>query len=161
MIMSSGPSEFPKAESDLHRDYRKMEWGTFLILREWAQEVADYEGYPVYLVGSVLMREYPRDLDIVMIMPLADFEKEFGSPPENEDNMVGYSAVATQQWHNKTGYWATIQQRVRWITRIDVKVMPDTWFTRWDKLLLAEPKGKVFVRGWDMYKRQPPEDYSI
>lgn len=141
-------------DTDPYRDFRKMEWGTFLTLREWAQEVADAEGYPVFLVGSVLRMEYPRDIDVVMIMPLEDFEKRFGPPPTDEANMVNYSAVATGDWHRETNYWAEIQSRVRWITRIDVKVMPDTWFPNRDRLLLAFPCGKVFVRGWETFRKK-------
>lgn len=144
-------------------EYRQPTWDMFLTIREWAQEVANIEGYPLYLVGSALVRMYPRDIDICMIMPLADFEGRYGKLPtaSNADaeweKLKGYldtGGYTDRDFnHESAPYTMTLDSRIRYAQRIDFKFSPDTWFRDRDKLLLAEPSGHVMVRDWGMPHR--------
>lgn len=49
------------------------------ILRGWANQVAARFAAPVYLVGSALFEEDPRDVDIVVILPDAAFAARYES----------------------------------------------------------------------------------
>jgi predicted nucleotidyltransferase len=141
---------YDKHPSQPHLDYKMMTWDLFLTIREWAQEVANIEGYPVYLVGSTLRKIYPRDIDIAIILPVEVFEERYGKIPDSKEDLDKYLSHPNKVWSDKNPYWATLQERVRWITRIDVKIAPDTWHTQQDKLLLAVPNGYVFLRNWKM-----------
>jgi hypothetical protein len=115
-----------------------MTWETFLTIREYAQEIANEEGYPVYLVGSVLWKPYPRDIDISMIMPVEAFEKRYGTLPNDEQKLYQY--LSRQEYGNSFGHHRLeLECRIRYATRIDFKIQPDVWFNGRDKPLLAEP----------------------
>lgn len=48
-------------------------------LQQWALQVRARFGFPVYLVGSVLGgNEWPRDIDVRVVMPDDHFEARFG-----------------------------------------------------------------------------------
>src|SRR5437764_3275512 len=64
-------------------DYQEMTWGMFISLREWAKKTAKELGYPIYLVGSTLQKEVPRDFDVVMTIPAMEFETLFGKLTED------------------------------------------------------------------------------
>jgi len=146
--------KYGEADSAPQWEYRQPTWEVFLTIREWAQEVANIEGYPVYLVGSALWKTYPRDIDISMLMPLTDFEARYGEiPKDDEEAFKGWVAHETQSYHDAAPYNMTLQERIHYSQRIDFKIQPDTWFQTRDKLLLAEPNGHVRVRGWQMYRR--------
>jgi hypothetical protein len=115
-----------------------MTWETFLTIREYAQEVANEEGYPVYLVGSVLWKPYPRDLDISMIMPVEEFEKRYGTLPNDEQKLYQY-LDKKEYWSSYANHRMELETRIRYATRIDFKIQPDVWFQGRDKILLAEP----------------------
>ena len=132
-------------------EYRPMTWEHFLVVREWAQEVAIKEGYPVYLVGSTLWKTWPRDLDVSMLMPLSDFEARYGEIPEDEEKRKGYLAHGRFNVE-KMPYAMTLQERLFWAVRVDFKVQPDVWFPTRDRLLLADPMTRVKVRDWRMYE---------
>jgi hypothetical protein len=44
-----------------------MTWIRFLEIRTWAQALADELNAPVYLVGSVLDKDIPRDIDKMLL----------------------------------------------------------------------------------------------
>jgi hypothetical protein len=50
-----------------------------LKLNGWADQIACRFGYPVYVVGSALTKENPRDIDIVVMLPVEDFISRYGS----------------------------------------------------------------------------------
>ena len=60
-----------------------MTWSKFIKLREWANVASQEIGYPIYLVGSTLHNEMPRDFDIVLEIPQKEFEERFGELTEN------------------------------------------------------------------------------
>lgn len=124
-------------------DNKPITWGEFLKIRKSAQKTADAFGYPVYLVGSSLHKEIPRDIDISVIMPLKDYEKMFGKLPVNQE---GYSIYLRDVFNNSFEYTkylvcCDIQHH------FDVKVCPDTWWIKKDKMLLAEPKINKELKG--------------
>lgn len=146
---------YEKSVSAPQWEYRQPTWDMFLTIREWAQEVANIEGYPIYLVGSALWKSYPRDIDLSMILPVADFEARYGVIPEAEKNgmrerLKAYCATG-KFTHDSAPYVTTILSRIHYAQRVDFKIQPDTWFADRDKLLLAEPHGKVAVRYWLLY----------
>lgn len=124
-----------------------MTWEMFLTVREWAQTVAQREGYPVYLVGSTLWKLDARDLDLAMLLPVADFERYYGPIPINAERLKRY--VTTGQFNrNASHYQLSLSQRLWYVKRVDFKIQPDTWFADRDRLLLATPDSLVHVRNW-------------
>ena len=130
-------------------EYHLMTWEMFLVVREWAQEVARAEGYPVYLVGSTLWKPYSRDLDIAILMPLEAFEARFGPIPRDEERRKAY---LTRAEYARDGhlYGMTLASRLMYAKRVDCKIQPDTWFPQRDRLLLATPDSHVMVRDWTL-----------
>ena len=118
-------------------DYKPITWGAFLKLKESAQKVADKFGYPVYMVGSSLYKEIPRDIDISVIMPLDKYEEMFKKLPEKQEYYGAYlgRVIETSFEHIKDLYFCIDYH-------LDIKVCPDTWWTEKPKMLLAEPKIK-------------------
>lgn len=138
-------------------EYHHMTWEMFLILREWAQEVARQEGYPVYLVGSTLWKPYPRDLDVVIILPQVDFEQRFGPIPQDAEQCKDYLA-RTEYTRIGALYGMVLAERWMYAKRVDCKMQPDCWFLNRDRLLLATPDGCVRVRHWEMVSIHEKED---
>jgi hypothetical protein len=124
-------------------DNRLMTWTRFLKLRAWAQGVADDNQAPVYLVGSVLKKRKPRDIDISVIFPLAAYEERYGELPKEEwefDKMVKpIMDKAHRDPARMKAYWDAFYNVGRKIG-FDIKFCPDTWWTEKDKMLLAEPR---------------------
>lgn len=48
------------------------------ILARWANHVRGFYGHPVYLVGSALTKEEPRDIDVICILPDEEFKHRYG-----------------------------------------------------------------------------------
>jgi hypothetical protein len=124
-----------------HRwDYKPMTWAMFISLRQWAETVANEIGCPVYLVGSALSKEIPRDIDVSVIMPLPDYEKAYGKLPEKQEEYSRYLLDV----HNKTDHIAKYYfeglEALGDDANFDFKICADTWFTDKPKLLLAQPK---------------------
>jgi len=115
-------------------DYQPMKWNAFLKLRESAQKVANSFGYPVYLVGSVLYKEVPRDIDISIIIPLEKYQEMFGKLPEKQEIYAYYlGRVINKAFEYTKDLYFCIDYH------LDIKVCPDTWWTEKPKMLLAEP----------------------
>lgn len=130
-------------------DHKAMTWSRFLRLRRWAQEVADQEQAPVYLVGSALYKPRPRDIDVSIILPHDRFVAQFGPIPPN-----AHTAAEHQDVNRMPAYLGKLahylgspprcyeQHGMRAIydrTRLDLKICPDSWWPEKDKLLLAAP----------------------
>src|SRR4051812_25707708 len=47
------------------------------LLRGWANQIAARYGHPVYIIGSALFEERPRDVDVVCILPDKEFRNRF------------------------------------------------------------------------------------
>lgn len=127
---------FTKRESRRY-DYQEMTWGKFIKLREWAKAAAQNIGYPIYLVGSTLQKEVPRDFDVVITIPEQEFEARFGIL--TEDNFA--ELLLKSHHHYVKEYFACVETLGEFgHTPLDFKVYPDNWFVEEDKLLLGAPK---------------------
>lgn len=118
-------------------DYQEMTWGKFIKLREWAKKTAQEIGYPIYLVGSTLYKEIPRDFDIVIVIPEKEFEEMFRQMTEENWRQVlvdSFNKYIKEYWRCQKSFGEPGYVPLDW------KVYPDNWFLNEDKLLLAEPK---------------------
>lgn len=115
-------------------DYQEMTWGKFIQLREWAKKTSKEIGYPIYLVGSTLSKEVPRDFDIVIILPLHDFEKAFGTL--TEENWGQLLADAFNKYVEYYFSCCEVFGEFGYVP-LDFKVYPDHWFVEEDKLLIS------------------------
>lgn len=129
----------PKLEkSDPHGfDYTPLSWSDFLKLREAARISADNIGYPVYLVGSVLRRCAPRDIDISVIIPVREYQEMFGILPTKQEDFGQYLANVINKTFDQLSELHTCLIKTH---HLDIKVCPDTWWKEKDKMLLASPK---------------------
>lgn len=121
-------------------DYQIMTWDKFIELREWAKNLANETGFPVYLVGSVLTKDTPRDFDVSVIMPHEEYERRYGVFPSESKEQEEYMTKVHQV--NIRHYFEgrkTLGERVSF----DLKFCPDTWFKEKDKLLLAKPNSHI------------------
>lgn len=118
-------------------DYQEMTWSKFIKLREWAKIASQEIGYPIYLVGSTLYKEKPRDFDIVIVIPLEEFETKFGKL--NENNWKEVLVNASNCYYKE--HFSCEESLGEWgYVPLDFKVYPDNWFVNNDKLLIGEPK---------------------
>jgi hypothetical protein len=115
-------------------DYKPIVWGEFLKLREAAQQTANACGYPIYLVGSALYKEIPRDIDISVIIPLDKYEEMFGKLPEQQDK---YGVYLGEVFHKSWEFTQYLHFCIDY--NLDIKVCPDAWWTDKPKMLLAKP----------------------
>lgn len=116
-----------------------MSWRLFLELRKHAHTIAVHEGYPVYLVGSVLQKVRPRDIDVAVVMPLADFESRFGKLPRQGPGSAEYGEYMRHVRDATLDYYLAAQLLVDHRKRVDLRFTPDTWWPEKDRLLLASP----------------------
>ena len=131
-------------------DDKPMTWARFLRLRAWAQEVADQEQAPVYLVGSALTKTRPRDIDVSIILPHDRFVAQFGPIPPNaytaaEHRDVNYMPAYLAKLAHYLGspprcYLQHGMRAIQRRTRLDLKICPDSWWPENDRLLLAAPR---------------------
>jgi hypothetical protein len=117
-------------------DYTPIPWSDFLKLRNAAKIAANNIGYPVYLVGSSLSKDIPRDIDVSIIIPLKDYEKMFGQIPDNQEDIFIYMADIWNKTFDKVEelHLCLIETH-----HLDIKICPDIWWQDKDKLLLASP----------------------
>lgn len=146
--------QYDKAEFAPQWEYHRMTWDMFLVVREWAQEVARQEGYPVYLVGSTLWKLDARDLDVAIVLPVRDFETRYGVVPVDPEKLKRY--VTTGAFNEQASlYQLNLAERIWFAKRVDCKIHPDTWFNDRDRLLLATPDSRARVRQWELPAIRP------
>jgi len=116
-------------------DYKIITWSAFLELEKAAQNVANDIGYPVYIVGSTLYKEIPRDIDVSVIMPLDKYEEMFGSLPEKQEEYPKYLDKV-----NQISFKFTHHLNFCIDYHLDIKVCPDTWWPDKPKMILVEPE---------------------
>lgn len=139
-----------KVPPDPARDHHLLTWERFLALRAWAQRVADAEGHPIYLVGSALTKDRPRDIDVSIIVPHDLFVARFGPIPPDGLTADVKDVRGMSAYMNKLAHYVTTERSYRlWAlkaglcdTRLDLKICPDSWWPDNDKLLLATPSPK-------------------
>lgn len=117
-------------------DYQEMTWSKFINLRNWAKKCSQEIGYPIYLVGSTLQLEVPRDFDVVITIPEKEFEERFGKLTESN-----FSEILVKSYnHYVKEYFDCVETLGEFgHTPLDFKVYLDNWFLNEDKLLLGKP----------------------
>lgn len=134
----AGEPVLTKAHSDPERDYKLMTWERLLLLRAWAKYVAYHWGCTVALVGSVLAQDQPRDIDVALIWPAAEYEARFG-PLYIDEKGATHSPASFEFKAAHIALWSSGQELVSFDTRIDVRLCPDSWWPEKDRLILATP----------------------
>lgn len=119
-------------------DYKPITWKAFIRLCEASQQVANKFGFPVYLVGSALYKEIPRDIDISVIIPIEEYIKMFGELPQHQDNYGKYLADVIEKSCNQCIEIIDMQFCIDY--HLDIKICSNTWWLEKPKMLLAEPK---------------------
>lgn len=115
-------------------DYKPITLEAFIELKKAAQKAADKIGYPIYLVGSILYKEIPRDIDISIIIPLEKYEEMFGKLPEKQEYYGAYlGRVINLSFEYIKDLYFCIEYH------LDIKVCPDVWWPEKPKTLLVEP----------------------
>lgn len=128
------------------QEHKLFTWERFLKLREWAQELANEHQAPVYLVGSVLTKDLPRDIDISVIFSVAVYEERFGKIPNATNDFAFTQKVAplldsVHMSKPRIKAYFEAMSLFKHDIQIDLKFCPDTWWTDKDKMLLANPQG--------------------
>lgn len=120
-------------------DYQEMTWSKFIRLREWAKTTSQEIGFPIYLVGSTLKKEIPRDFDVVIVIPVNEYEEMFGKLTNETVWEVVHNA-----FRKYVKYYFDCVETLGECghTPLDFKVYPNNWFKDEDKLLLGKPTTK-------------------
>ena len=147
--MNNGEPILGKARPD-HRDHRPLTWPRFLRLRAWARRVATEHGVTIYLVGSALGKPRPRDLDVAVVWPVAEYVRLFGPIPPNSldaqaTNQPTPMALYLRHVHEVVGgtMFALCEPCFDQRRRIDIHYCPDTWWPERDRMLLAAPEQRA------------------
>jgi len=91
-------------------------------LRPFANSQAAHYGVPVWLCGSVLHCLYPRDIDVRVVLPDAEYEARFGS--------WGWERVRKFHWPEPEKQWAMTMGKTNRIAarlyglNLDFQVIP-------------------------------------
>lgn len=135
---------YEKTDPHPTRDFAPITPATMEHLFNWARWASVEAGSPVYLVGSVLYKTRPRDIDVAIIWPLDRFEHLFGPVPQDESE---WTAFWTQDGlrHALGAFHVSASSGVGHIPRIDVKLCPDVWFLDKPKVLIGHPTNHVTV----------------
>lgn len=134
-----------KHPDDPERDYKPMTWERFLLLRAWAKWIAWREKCAVALVGSVLYKPIPRDIDVALIWPEEEFVAKFGPRSTSGRNLL-HNRDLEDKRHS---LYVSAQELVKFDTRIDIRLCPDCWWPEKDRLILATPSDT-----------EPPNSYN-
>lgn len=105
----------------------------------WANQMAARFGHPVYLVGSALTQEKPRDYDVRIMIPDEEFVARYGPINDWLHNIWGTWEDAGYRWGNdmaKMNRQATIILQ----DNIDLQVFPKTWA---DAVYSGKPKKRL------------------
>lgn len=130
-------------------DYQEMTWSKFIKLREWGKITANKIGYSVYLVGSALHKEFPRDIDIVIIIPLNEYEKMFVQLTE-----TNWSEILAKAFNYYVNLYFECEDILgeSGLVPLDFKIYPENWFVNEDRILLGEPNIKDYFKREDERK---------
>ncbi len=122
-----------------NREYLPITWDFMLRLRTWARWLAVHAQAHVYLVGSALDHDSPRDVDVAVVWPRERYEYHFGPTPrtkeehdarwERGDFMRARHSFIVSAWHG-----------VGYKPYIDVHLCPDVWYLDRPRLLLGTPE---------------------
>lgn len=105
-------------------------------LRGWANQMAARYGHPVYLVGSALVEDNPRDVDLAVVLPDEEFKNRFGGT-YNEAMRLGPTPEGPQpRWCAEVAKLSRQACRYHPGANIDFKVQDETGAPKADRLRL-------------------------
>lgn len=85
------------------------------LLIRWANHIAGFYGHPVYLVGSQLHKDNPRDVDLVCIIPDDEFVTRF----INQFEVIGHNDLEKcEQWYLR--WQSGLYNESNWVWAKDV-----------------------------------------
>jgi hypothetical protein len=136
----------PTGSVDEPREYLPITWDFFLALRAWASWTAWRTGSHAYLVGSALVRDRPRDVDVALVWTSAEYERHFGPIPLNQEEYEArYHGPFKYARH---AFLVSAWQGVGYKPYIDVHLCPDVWYRDRPRLLLGSPGEPVVLAEW-------------
>jgi hypothetical protein len=127
-------------EPTLHKDevrvldYKELSFKDFIIIREKAQEVVNNIGYPIYLVGSSIYKNNPRDIDLSVIIPHDEYVKKYHLKVEDWEYGSPLHIAEANSAEDIKPLTDLCEQY-----KIDLKICADNWWEDKDKILLAMP----------------------
>jgi|GEM_PF-3376945 len=100
----------------------------FLLLKKFANWMAAYYFSPIYLLGSSLVTENFRDVDIIVCMNEDMFEMRFGS--------VNEFLASLQSSETKKVFWSVVEENMKRYKEaymligltVDFKILPKNFF---------------------------------
>lgn len=92
-------------------------------LRPWANQLAARFGHPVFLVGSALEEEDPRDVDVVCILPSLEFWGRYGGSLSHEAPSAQWKPGSLRWGRDMAKLGAYASQHLG--VNVDLKVQAD------------------------------------
>lgn len=111
--------------------YQKHLDETNLLVR-WANLMTDFYGHATYLVGSALIKDNPRDYDIVIIIPDVEFELRYKGLNNGDvkdfiqDLESGLWRKITWNWSDDCVHKSLHGMQYTW-KYIDFKIFPESY----------------------------------
>jgi hypothetical protein len=97
------------------------------ILPGWANQMYARFGHPVYLVGSCLNSDSPRDVDIRIILPDDEFEGRYGSVAQwREDAWCSEWREPRQKWAKDMAKLSREISKI-YVVNVDLQVYPKSY----------------------------------
>lgn len=97
-------------------------------ITRWTNMIAGYYGYPVYIVGSTLTKENPRDLDLVCIIPDYDFELRYDCKLREWINGFIMGSYSDEHWRWANECLKRSINGMKWTRKLtDFKVYPKSY----------------------------------
>lgn len=131
------PPALGKWPPDERRENLPVPWSFFLGLRAWCRWVAVQTGAHAYLVGSALEKDPPRDVDVALIWPDAEYESHFGAIPASDDEYAEWLEGPIR--YARHAFTVSAWEGVAYRPRIDVHLCPERWYRDRPRLLLGSP----------------------
>jgi len=108
-------------------------WWLAQVLRPWANQMAARFNAPVYLVGSALTEEHPRDVDVRIVLPDEAFLQRYGCSWEHV-RLIGPSGTQHEAYPDVCRYWRDVAKLGAWASKhhsrglnFDLQVEGSSW----------------------------------
>ncbi len=120
------PPDPDKAPPMPDREGRLLSVGFVIALQAWARWIAAETGCQPYLVGSALAKRCPRDVDVALVWPDAEYEQYFGPIPRSlEEYEARWRGPFQSAAH---AFSISAWQGVGYVPRIDTHLFPECWW---------------------------------
>ena len=129
------------ARPDSRRHYALLTWPRMLRIIRWAEWAAVEAGAPVYLVGSAARKDRPRDVDLAVVWPRAEFERLWGPLPRRQEEFSEFWRRPAYEY-GKHAFNVSAWQGAGYKPYLDVHLTPDVWWEDRPRVLLGDPKAK-------------------